>query len=97
MNAPSNTGNATTGYDYAAPRYIIGVELSPFAKDVLFAEFDGKVNMRESSDASIMEPFCLPAKFPIILLNGTSGIGWTLSTDVPPYNLNEVADATIKL
>ena len=97
LNAPSNTGNATTGGDYAAPRYIIGVELSPFAKDVLFAEFDGKVNMRESSDASIMEPFCLPAKFPIILLNGTSGIGWTLSTDVPPYNLNEVADATIKL
>ena len=97
LNAPSNTGNATTGDDYAAPRYIIGITLSDFAKDVLFAEFDGKVNMRESSDTSIMEPFCLPAKFPIILLNGTSGIGWTLSTDVPPYNLNEIADATIKL
>lgn len=97
LTAPSNTGNPTTGDDYAAPRYIIGVELSQFAKDVLFAEFDGKVNMRESSDVSIMEPFCLPAKFPIILLNGTSGIGWTLSTDVPPYNLNEIADATIKL
>lgn len=97
LTAPSNTGNPTTGDDYAAPRYIIGVELSQFAKDVLFTEFDGKVNMRESSDPSIMEPFCLPAKFPIILLNGTSGIGWTLSTDVPPYNLNEVADATIKL
>lgn len=97
LTAPSNTGNPTTGDDYAHPRYIIGVELSQFAKDVLFSEFDGKVNMRESSDPSIMEPFCLPAKFPIILLNGTSGIGWTLSTDIPPYNLNEVADATIKL
>ena len=97
LNAPSNTGNATTGDDYAAPRYIIGITLSNFAKDVLFSEFDGKVNMRESSEAGIYEPFVLPAKFPIILLNGTSGIGWTLSTDVPPYNLNEVADATIKL
>lgn len=97
LNAPSNTGNPTTGDDYAAPRYIIGVTLSDFAKDVLFAEFDGKVNMRESSDSSIMEPFALPARFPLILLNGTSGIGWTLSTDIPPYNLNEIADATIKL
>lgn len=97
LNAPSNTGNATTGDDYAAPRYIIGITLSNFAKDVLFSEFDGKVNMRESSEVGIYEPFVLPAKFPIILLNGTSGIGWTLSTDVPPYNLNEVADATIKL
>ena len=97
LNAPSNTGNATTGDDFAHPRYIIGITLSNFAKDVLFSEFDGKVNMRESSDETIPEPIVLPAKFPIVLLNGTSGIGWTLSTDVPPYNLNEIADATIKL
>ena len=97
LNAPSNTGNATTGDDYASPRYIINITLSDFAKDVLFSEFDGKVNMRESSDIAIKEPIALPSKFPIILLNGTSGIGWTLSTDVPPYNLNEIADATIKL
>ena len=97
LNAPSNTGNATTGDDYASPRYIINITLSDFAKDVIFDEFDGKVNMRESSDIAIKEPIALPSKFPIILLNGTSGIGWTLSTDVPPYNLNEIADATIKL
>ena len=97
LNAPSNTGNATTGDDYAAPRYIIGITLSDFAKDVLFSEFDSKVNMRETSEAGVYEPVTLPSKFPIILLNGTSGIGWTLSTDVPPYNLNEIADATIKL
>lgn len=97
LNAPSNTGNATTGDDYASPRYIINITLSDFAKDVLFDEFDSKVNMRDSSDAGIKEPIVLPSKFPIILLNGTSGIGWTLSTDVPPYNLNEIADATIKL
>lgn len=97
LAAKSNTGNPTTGDDYAAPRYIEDVHLTDFAKDVLFSEFDGKVNMRQSSDVNLMEPVVLPCKFPIILLNGTSGIGWTLSTDVPPYNLNEIADATIKL
>jgi DNA gyrase subunit A len=44
-----------------------------------------------------VEPFVLPSKFPLVLLNGTSGIGYTLSSDIPPYNLNEIADATIKL
>lgn len=97
LTAPSNIGNATTGDDYAAPRYIIDVRLSEFTKDVLFSEFDGRSSMRESSDPKMLEPVVLPSKFPIILLNGTSGIGWTLSTDVPPYNLNEIADATIKL
>lgn len=97
LEAPSNVGNPTTGDDYAAPRYIEDVHLSEFAKEVLFSEFDGKVNMRQSADPNLLEPFVLPCKFPVILLNGTSGIGWTLATDIPPYNLNEVADATIKL
>ncbi len=43
LNAPSNTGNATTGDDYASPRYIINITLSDFAKDVLFDEFVGDV------------------------------------------------------
>ena len=64
--------------------------------DVLFDEFDNTVNMKPSYDESTYEPFVLPAT-PIILLNGTSGIGYTLSTDIYPYNLCEIADATIKL
>lgn len=91
-----NSGNAVSGNDYASPRYL-DVRLSKFAEEVLFDEFDGKVNMRPSYDESTVEPFVLPAKFPIILLNGTSGIGYTLSTDIHPYNLCEIADATIKL
>ena len=63
----------------------------------MFDEFDGKTNMMPSSDDSTMEPFILPSKFPIVLLNGCMGIGWTLSTSVPPYNLNEIADTVIKL
>lgn len=91
-----NSGNATSGDDFAAPRYL-DMKLSKFAYDVLFSEFDGKVNMKVSADPTKMEPISLPSKFPIVLLNGTSGIGWTISSDVPPYNLNEIADATIKL
>lgn len=91
-----NSGNATSGDDFAAPRYL-DMMLSKFAYDVLFSEFDGKVNMKVAADPTKMEPISLPSKFPIVLLNGTSGIGWTISSDVPPYNLNEVAEATIKL
>jgi DNA gyrase/topoisomerase IV subunit A len=65
--------------------------------DALFDEFDGKVSMKPSYDDTSTEPFCLPAKFPLILVNGTAGIGYTLSSEVPPFNLSEVADATIKL
>ena len=91
-----NSGNATSGGDFASPRYL-DIKLSKFAMDVFFDEFDGKVNMKPSYDDSSVEPIVLPAKFPTILLNGTSGIGYTLSSDIYPYNLNEIADATIKL
>ena len=91
-----NSGNATSGDDYASPRYL-DMKMSKFAYDILFDEFDNKVNMKQSSSPDILEPITLPSKFPIVLLNGTSGIGWTMSSDIPPYNLNEIADATIKL
>lgn len=91
-----NSGTLAGGDDAAASRYL-DVALPKFTAEVLFDEFDGKVNMKPSYDSSAVEPICLPARFPLILLNGTSGIGYTLSSDVPPYNINEVADATIKL
>ena len=96
LKAAGNCGTATTGDDAAAGRYW-GVYLSEFAYDVLFSEFDGKVGMNPNYDSTTMEPTILPAKFPLILLNGSSGIGYTLSSDIYPYNLNEIADATIKL
>lgn len=96
LTEDGNVGNRTTGDDFAAARYY-GVYLSKFTLDVLFGEFDGKVDMMPNYDGSLEEPITLPAKFPIILLNGQSGIGYTLSSDIPPYNLSEVADATIKI
>ena len=94
--AHGNAGTKDIGDNPSAGRYW-KVSISEFAYDVLFDEFDGKVNMRPNYDNSREEPVVLPAKFPIILLNGTMGIGYTLSSDICPYNLSEVADATIKL
>lgn len=96
VEAMGNAGNVTSGDDAASPRYL-DIVLPKFTVDILFDEFDGKVGMKPSYDNTSKEPFCLPAKFPIILVNGTAGIGYTLSCDVPPFNLSEVADATIKL
>ena len=96
FTAHGNAGTKDVGSNAAAGRYW-KVSLSDFAYDVLFDEFDGKVDMKPNYDASAEEPICLPAKFPIVLLNGTMGIGYTLSSDIYPYNLNEIADATIKL
>ena len=96
LNAEGNAGNVTAGDDAASSRYL-DITMPKFTLDVLFDEFDGKVSMVSSYDDSTVEPFCLPAKFPLILLNGSSGIGYTLSTNIPPYNLSEIADTTIKL
>ena len=94
--AKGNPGTAVAGDDYAAARYF-KVKLSKFVMDVLFKDFDGKVNMKPAYDDVTLEPFSLPSRFPIILLNGSSGIGYTLSSMIYPHNLNEIADATIKL
>lgn len=100
-NAPyltpdGNCGTATNGDDCAAERYW-DVRISDFARDVLFKEFDGKVNMLPNYDYSRTEPFYLPARFPTVLLNGTDGIAYTMMSDIPPFNVSEVADATLKL
>jgi DNA gyrase/topoisomerase IV subunit A len=91
-----NSGNAVNGNDAASPRYL-QMNVSEFTLDVFFSEFDKKVNMIPSYDGKTVEPVSLPAKIPTILLNGSSGIGLGFATDIPPYNLNEVINATIKL
>ena len=91
-----NSGNAVNGNDAASPRYL-QMNISEFALDVFFDEFDKKVNMIPSYDAKTVEPVSLPAKIPTILLNGSLGIGLGYATDIPPYNLNELINTTIKL
>ena len=87
-----NYGNALTGDEAAAPRYI-EARLTAFAKDVLF---NPKTTTWQSSyDGRAREPVTLPAKFPIVLLEGAEGIAVGLATKILPHNFNDLCRAAI--
>lgn len=80
----------------AAMRYT-EIRLTPIA-DLLLSEIDrGTVDFRPNYDGSFKEPVLLPARLPFALLNGASGIAVGMATEMPPHNLNEVAQAAIHL
>ncbi|MGE5097968.1 MAG: DNA topoisomerase IV subunit A [Betaproteobacteria bacterium] len=77
----------------AAMRYT-EVRLTPFAEHVLLSELDrGTVDFVDNYDGSNQEPKVLPARLPVGLLNGASGIAVGMATEIPPHNLKEVAEA----
>ncbi|MEO5739851.1 MAG: DNA gyrase subunit A, partial [Vicinamibacterales bacterium] len=82
-----NYGNLLTGDAAAAPRYI-EARLTNFAKDVLFNP--KTTNWQLSYDGRAKEPVTLPAKFPIVLLDGAEGIAVGLSTKILPHNFNDL-------
>src|SRR5580658_46258 len=53
------------------------------------------VDFAPNYDGSRREPLVLPARFPNLLVNGSSGIAVGMATNIPPHNLREVIDATI--
>lgn len=55
-----------------------------------------KINFAPNFDDTKLEPTVLPAKFPNLLVNGTTGISAGYATNMPPHNLCEIVDATIK-
>lgn len=55
------------------------------------------VVMQDNFDGSIEEPVVLPARFPHLLVNGSSGIAVGMATNIPPHNLGEVMDALLHL
>ena len=59
-------------------------------------EFD-TVPTRPNYDETLQEPKVLPSKFPNIFVNGASGIAVGMATNIPPHNLGEIIDATLKL
>jgi len=66
--------------------------------DEMLADIDkDTVNFGPNFDASLKEPLLLPASLPNLLVNGSSGIAVGMATNIPPHNLNEVADAIIYL
>jgi topoisomerase-4 subunit A len=87
-----NYGNVLTGDDAAAPRYI-EARLTNFAKDVLFNP--KTTTWQLSYDGRNKEPITLPAKFPVVLLEGADGIAVGLSTKILPHNFNDLCRAAI--
>ncbi len=80
----------------AAMRYT-EARLTPIA-ELLLGELDeGTVDFQPNYDGSFDEPAYLPARLPFSLLNGASGIAVGMATEMPPHNLQEVANAAICL
>ena len=94
VDCQGNWGNILTGDSNAAPRYI-EARLSKFAKEVVF---DPKVtHWMNSYDGRNQEPTELPLRFPLLLAQGTEGIGVGMSSKILPHNFNELLDASVAI
>ncbi len=78
----------------AAMRYT-EARLTAYARLLLDEIDEGTVDFADNYDGSMKEPRFLPARLPMVLLNGASGIAVGLATEIPPHNLKEVAAAAI--
>jgi len=84
------------GLPPAAMRYT-EARMSPFAALMLEDLKSATVDYVPTYDEVRTEPTVLPAKFPNLLVNGSSGIAVSMATSIPPHNLGEVCDALIML
>ncbi|MEM6767553.1 MAG: DNA gyrase subunit A [Bacteroidota bacterium] len=82
------------GDNPAAMRYT-EARLQKLAEELLADLDKNTVDFRPNFDDSLKEPTVLPAKFPSLLVNGSSGIAVGMATNMAPHNLGEVVDATI--
>ncbi len=80
----------------AAMRYT-ECRLTPIAELLLGEIGRDTVDFGPNYDGSFQEARLLPARLPMVLLNGSSGIGVGMATEIPPHNLREVAAATVAL
>jgi DNA gyrase subunit A len=90
-NFGSMDGDAPAAMRYTEAR------MMALAEEILADLDKDTVDWMDNYDATRKEPKVLPAKAPNLLLNGTLGIAVGMATDIPPHNLGEVVDATIKL
>ena len=89
-NNGSMDGDGPAAYRYTEAR------LSKISGELLKDLDKSTVSWAPNFDDRFLEPTVLPAKFPNLLVNGTSGISAGYATNIPPHNLGEIIDATIK-
>ncbi len=88
--------NGSMDGDGAAAMRYTEARLTKIAGELLKDINKDTVLMSLNYDDTLLEPTVLPAKFPNLLVNGSTGISAGYATNIPPHNLGEVIDATIK-
>ena len=88
--------NGSMDGDGAAAMRYTEARLSKVAGELLKDINKDTVQMSLNYDDTLLEPTVLPAKFPNLLVNGATGISAGYATNIPPHNLGEIIDATIK-
>ena len=89
-NNGSIDGDGPAAYRYTEAR------LGPISKELLRDLDKDTIPWAPNFDDRFLEPTVLPAQFPNLLVNGASGISAGYATNIPPHNLGEIIDATIK-
>src|SRR6188508_3034188 len=95
VDGQGNFGNID-GYPAAAMRYTES-RLSRIATELLRDIDADTVDFKPNYDESRREPVVLPARFPNLLVNGSSGIAVGMATNIPPHHLGETIDAIVAL
>ena len=95
VDGQGNFGNID-GDNPAASRYT-EARMTAVAEAMLEGLNENAVDFRENYDGTLTEPVVLPAQFPNLLANGSSGIAVGMATNIPPHNIAELCDACIHL
>ena len=95
VDGQGNFGNID-GDNPAAARYT-EARMTAAAEALLEGLAEDAVDFRENYDGTLTEPVVLPAAFPNLLANGSSGIAVGMATNIPPHNLDELIQACLHL
>ncbi len=95
VDGQGNFGNID-GDNPAASRYT-EARMTSAAEALLEGLNENSVDFRDNYDGRLTEPAVLPATFPNLLANGSSGIAVGMATNIPPHNLHELIDACLHL
>ena len=96
INIDMHGNNGSMDGDSPAAMRYTEARLSKISNELLKDIDKDTVTWAPNYDDTLMEPIVLPAKFPNLLVNGANGISAGYATNIPPHNLGEVIDATIK-
>ncbi len=95
VDGQGNFGNID-GDNPAASRYT-EARMTAVAEALLEGLNENAVDFRDNYDGTLTEPVVLPATFPNLLANGSSGIAVGMATNIPPHNIAELCDACLHL